>query len=177
MKRFVAIFLFVIATYSLFAAAALGFDLRSFDFLFEEDGVRIEGEVAFDVNNIRVTIPLRYGKSKIYDLSIFETGLLVSIQPWEGMGLFAEVSLFNAGWMWGIYAPSDPFFLSLEGSVGWEFRFGIVYLRPKYTVRSLYSAEDTKNEKVRMIPQFSQSRISVLVGINIGGKDEKGISI
>lgn len=178
MKRFVAIFLIIFATYSLFSLPlSVGADLRSLDFIYEKKGVRIDAEIALDVNNIRLTIPLRYGKSNEYDLSLFETGLLVGVWPWEGMGLFAEVSLFSLGWMWGLYASSEPLFLSLEGSLGWEFRLGHIYIKPKYTVRSVYSAEDTKNEKIKMIPQFGQSRISVIIGIYFGGKDEKGISI
>lgn len=173
MKKFVAIFLLIFATYSLIALEfRVGADLRSFDSIFR-DGVRIDGEVALKVKNIRIIVPVRYGKSKIYDLSLIETGLLVDVRPWSDLGIFAEVSLFKVGFMWGIYAPSDKVFFSSEGSLGWEFVFGPVYIRPKYTVRAVFSGEETKEERVKAIPQFGESRISVCIGVLFGGKNEK----
>ncbi len=173
MKKFVAIFLFIFATYSLTAFnLRLGADLRSFDSIFR-DGVRVDGEIGTKIKNVRIIVPVRYGKSKSYDLSLIETGLLVDVRPWPELGLFAEASLFKVGFMWGIYAPSDRVFFSSEGSIGWEFTFGAVYIRPKYTVRTVFSSEETKEERVKVIPQFGESRISVCIGVLFGGKNEK----
>lgn len=177
MKKFVAIFLLLIATYSLSAfEVRVGADLRSFDSIFR-DGVRVDTEVGLKVKDIRIIVPVRYGKSKTYDLSLIETGILVDVRPWPDVGLFAEAALFKVGFMWGLYAPTEKVFFSSEGSVGWEFVFGAVYLRPKYTVRAVFSSEETKEERVKAIPQFGESRISVCIGVLFGGKNEKESSM
>ncbi len=147
---------------------SLGGDLRSFDSFFR-DGVRVDAEAAVDIENIRIVIPVRYGKSKINDLSVLETGLLVSVHPWEGAGFFAEASLVKAGWMWGLYAPDEKVFFSAEGSLGWEERFSWFYFRVKYTYRSTLAGEDTKEERLKVVPQFGESRISVHIGVSFGG--------
>ncbi len=169
MKKFLAIFLLLSAALSLHALPVnIGVDLRSLDFTFTE-GVRVDAEVGVKVKNIQLIIPIRYGKSRSKDISLIETGLLVDVWPVEGWGLFAEASIVKAGYMWGIYAPSERLFFSAEGSVGWEFVFGPVYLRPMYTVRSSFSAEATKEERLKIIPQFGESRISVHIGVLLGG--------
>lgn len=172
MKRFVAIFLFIFSITALVAVpVSFTFDLRSADSFFLK-GVRIDSELSFDIKNIRLTFPFRYGKSKDYNLNALESGILVGVWPIEDMGLFAEVSLIKIGCMWGLYAPKEGFFFSSEASVGWEFRFNHFVLRPKYTLRSTFSSEDTKEEKLKTIPQFSSSRISLHIGVCIGGKNE-----
>ncbi len=178
MKRIMAIFLLIFATYSLFALPLnVGADVRSLDFTFT-DGVRVDAEVGIKLKTIQLIIPVRYGKSKSKDISLVETGLLIDVWPFEDLGLFAEASVFKVGYMWGIYTPSEKLFFSVEGSVGWEFVFGPVYLRPMYTVRSSLSAEDTKEERIRIIPQFGESRLSVHIGVLLGGKnDEKNSSV
>ena len=178
MKRFMAIFLLFFATFSLFALPFnIGVDARSLDFTFT-DGVRVDAEVGIKVKTIQLIIPLRYGKSNSKDISLVESGLLIDVWPFDGLGLFAEASIFKVGYMWGLYTPSGKIFFSAEGSVGWEFVFGPVYLRPMYTVRSSFSAEDTKEERIRSIPQFGESRLSVHIGVLLGGKnDEKNSSV
>lgn len=176
MKKFVAIFLLLIATYSLSAfEVRVGADLRSFDSIFR-DGVRVDTEVGLKVKDIRIIVPVRYGKSKTYDLSLIETGILVDVRPWPDVGLFAEVALFKVGFMWGLYAPAERVFFSSEGAVGWEFVFGAVYIRPKYTVRAVFPARRLR-KRVKAIPQFGESRISVCIGVLFGGKNEKESSM
>ena len=169
MKRTMTTFFILIFSFSLSAMSfSFGSDLRSFDSFFR-DGVRVDAEAAVDIENIRIVIPIRYGKSKSNDLSVIETGLLVSVHPWEDIGFFAEASLVKAGWMWGLYAPDEKTFFSAEGSVGWEERFSWFYFRVKYTYRSSLAGEDTKEERLKAIPQFGESRISVHIGVSFGG--------
>ncbi len=164
------IFLLLITTYSLLALrVSLGCDLRSFDSLILSD-TRIDAEVGFENKDIKITIPLRYGKSNSYDLSLIETGLLVSLYPWDGLGLFVETSIVKAGFMWGIFTPKEKIFFSLEGSIGWEFIFGNFYVKPKYTYRSTLSSDNAKEEIVKSIKQFEESRISLFIGVLFGGK-------
>lgn len=170
MKKIMAIFLLLLATYSLPALRVnIGGDLRSFDSFVVSDS-RIDFEIGVEVDNLKIIIPVRYGKSSKYDLSLVETGLLVSLSPWENLGFFAEASIVKAGLMWGIYAPKEKAFFSLEGSIGWEFVFGSFYIRPKYTYRSTLSGETAKDEVVRTIKQFGESRISLFIGVLFGGK-------
>lgn len=170
MKKFVTIFL------TLFAAVFLpafsfeaGADLRSFD-SFIRDGIRVDGEVGFEMESFKITIPVRYGKSRTYDISLIESGLLLSVHPWEGIGFFAEASLVKVGYLWGMYAPRDGLYFAAEGSVGWEFVFGHFYIKPRYTFRSSLSGEDEKEERIKVIPQFDGGRISVHIGISSGGE-------
>ncbi len=170
------IFLFIFTLFSPAASAlSVGADLRSFDSFFL-DGVRIDSEIGFEYQNLRIIIPVRYGKSKDYDISLIETGLLVAVRPWEELGFFAEASLFKLGWTWGLYAPDERKYLSAEGSIGWEYRFHGFYIRPKYTVRSFLSADDRTLGRIVSIPQFGESRISLHMGIIFGGNYEKNES-
>lgn len=169
MKKFVTIFLTFFAAVFLPAFSfEAGVDLRSSDSFFR-DGIRIDGEVGFDTESFKITIPFRYGKSKDYDISLIESGVLVSVHPWEGIGFFAEASLIKVGYLWGIYAPDDGLYFAAEGSVGWQFVFGHFYIKPKYTFRSSISGEDGKEERIKVIPQFDGGRISLHIGITSGG--------
>lgn len=169
MKKFVTIFLILFTALSLSAfSISAGADLRSFDAFFL-DGMRIDTEVTIGIDSFDIVIPVRYGKSRDYDLSLIETGILVSVHPWEGLGLFAEASLVKVGYLWGLYAPDEGLYFAAEGSVGWDFVFGHFYIRPKYTYRSSISGEDVKEARIKSIPQFSESRISLLIGITFGG--------
>ena len=170
MKRIVTTFFILLLVFSLNAVSvSFGADLRSFDSFFR-DGIRVDTETAVTIENIRIIIPLRYGKSRKNDFSVIETGVLVSVHPWEGIGLFAEASLVKTGWMWGLYAPGEKMFFSSEGSLGWEENFSWFYFRVKYTVRSSLAGEDVKEERLKTIPQFGESRISVHIGVTFGGQ-------
>ncbi len=170
MKKFVTIFFILFTAFALHAFSfSAGVDLRSFD-SFLREGIRIDGELSFDVESFQIIIPVRYGKSNDYDLSLIESGILVSVHPWEGLGLFAEASLLKVSCMWGLYAPEEAVSFSSEGSVGWDFVFDHFYVRPKYTYRSSLSADDGAQERMKIIPQFGESRISVFIGITFGGK-------
>ncbi len=173
MKKFVTIFLTLFAAVSLSAVSvSVGADLRSFDAFFLS-GIRIDTEAGIDIGSFKIIIPVRYGKCKDYDLSLIETGILVSVHPWDGLGLFAEASLVKVGFLWGLYAPDDGVYFAAEGSVGWEFVFSHFYIRPKYTYRSSLSGEDVQEARIKSIPQFGESRVSVLIGITFGGKNEE----
>lgn len=169
MKKFVTIFLtlFLAVFLPAFSFEA-GFDLRSSDSFFR-DGIRVDGEIGFETESFKITIPVRYGKSKDYDISLIESGVLVSVHPWPDIGFFAEASLVKVGYLWGLYAPGERLYFAAEGSVGWNFVFGHFYIRPKYTFRSSLSGEDTKEERIKVIPQFDGGRISLYIGFTSGG--------
>lgn len=171
MKKIMALFLFLFVLFSLNAEFYVGLDTRSVDSFFRESA-RIDIETGFNTKSTNIIFPFRYGKSFSYDLSFFETGVLVSVYPVEEIGFFAEASLFKVGFMWGLYAPNEVYYLSSEVSLGWEFRFNSFYIKPRYTMRSSLSSEDSKTERLKTIVQFSERRLSLTIGIIIGGKND-----
>ncbi len=171
MKKIMTLFLFLFVLFSLSAEFYVGLDTRSVDSFFRESA-RIDIETGFETKNANIIFPIRYGKSFNYNLSFFETGVLVSIYPIDEMGFFAEASLFKVGFMWGLYAPNEGYYLSSEASLGWDFRFNSFYIKPRYTIRSSLSAEDSKTERLKEIVQFGERRLSLTIGFILGGKND-----
>lgn len=166
-----ALFLFLFTLFSLNAEFYVGLDSRSVDSFFRESA-RIDLETGFNTESTTIIFPFRYGKSFNYDLSFFEVGVLVSVYPIEELGFFAEASFFKIGFLWGLYAPNEVYYLSSEASLGWEFRFNSFYIKPRYTIRSSLTAEDSKTERLKTIVQFGERRISLTIGIIFGGKHD-----
>lgn len=171
MKKIVTLFLFLFVIFSLKAEFYIGLDTRSVDSFFRESA-RIDIETGLNAKYANIIFPFRYGKSFNYDLTFFETGVLVSVYPIEEVGFFAEASLLKLGFMWGLYAPNEIYYLSSEASIGWEFRFNSFYIKPRYTIRSSLSAEDSKTERLKAIVQFGERRLSLTIGIIFGGKND-----
>ena len=97
-----------------------------------------------------------------------ETGLLVSLYPFEDMGFFCAVSLLLAGYMWGLEAPSDELVFLSEAVVGWTFRLPLgFFLEPRLYILDAFSTEDETLEALEeAVPQFSSFRLSLIAGIS-----------
>ena len=171
MKKFVAIFLFLLIALTLYSSSFfITGDLRSFDFFFQ-NSLRVDSVVGMSIKDTNIIFPLRYGMAD--SVKYIETGVLLDVFPFEGYGFFAEVSLVKIGYIWGSFNNNRKFLLSQEASLGWQFQIGIIMIRPKYTVRSLFSGEESKEETIKAITQFSESRIGINIGLSFGGKNEK----
>lgn len=164
MKRFMApiFILFILA--SLSAKVSIGCDLASFDFLWE-DGLRVDSEVRVEYNNIEITVPIRYGKSKDNYLNVIETGILIGVHPIDDWGLFVEASFLKLGWLWGVASLTEKMFFSFEGSVGWNAEIGMFSIRPRITYRVMSSSMEA-TESLKRIPQFGELRLSLMTGIS-----------
>lgn len=145
----------------------IGLDLRSLDFFFLNEGVRIDGEVGFEYKNIVLNVPLRFGWSREENLYYTESGLTVIAYPIDGVGLFMEGSLLKVGYLFGTEAPKDGEYISAEGSIGYDFYVGSFYFRPRLTFRSTLSSESEKALILKKIPQFREVRISLNIGVRI----------
>lgn len=163
-RRAMFILLFLIIALTL-GALDIGLDLRSLDFLFTPS-LRVDGEVAFNINKIKMIVPVRYGNSIEKNLSYFESGILVMVKPIENLGLFVEASLFKLGFLFSDYISDDPIFFSSEASLGWDVVFKHFYIRPRFTVRNSLISEQEKEAKLNEIKQFGTYRVSLTVGIN-----------
>lgn len=165
MKKFMALFLFLFASLGFLTSRefSIGFDCMSLDSFLMEDS-RFDVELSFFNDDCSFIFPIRYGKDGNNRIKFCETGLLVDVYPVEGLDFFVEASFFKAGWLWGLYQPEDPFVLSTEGSLGWSFRWGHAFLKPKITIRNPYLTENEKTELVKSIDQFSDIRISLVGG-------------
>ena len=145
-----ALFFAFLILSSLSASVSLSVDLASLDFLWKED-LRIDAECSFDYDNIRITIPIRYGLSEDKYLNLLESGILVGVFPFENLGLMVEASLFKLGYFWGLASPTDRLVLLSEGSIGWNGNIGMLpsYLPlPTIHIRGRGGSHET-NQSVR----------------------------
>ncbi len=142
----------------------IGIDLRCIDSFFYPS-MRIDGEFSYRFSEVRVTVPLRYAHSNTHELDFVETGLIVSVYPFDGLGFYAGVSLLRAGYAWGLEAPSNPLILFSEALVGWTFSFPYFFIEPRITVTDVFSSEKGRLDVLReAIPQYSMLRISLIAG-------------
>ena len=142
----------------------VGVDLRCLDSFFYPS-VRFDGEFSYRFSEVRVTVPLRYAHSMSHELDFVESGVYVSVYPFEGYGFYAGVSLLRAGYMWGLEAPDNPFLLFSEAMVGWTFSFPYFFIEPRITVTDVFSSEKGRLDVLsEAIPQYSLLRISLITG-------------
>ena len=167
MRKIVALFFAFLVLSSLSASVSLSVDLASLDFLWKED-LRIDAECSFDYDNIRITIPIRYGLSEDKYLNLLESGILVGVFPFENLGLMVEASLFKLGYFWGLASPTDRLVLLSEGSIGWNGNIGMLHICPRLTFRSLLSISGEGAEAMKRISQFDGLRLSLAMGVNLG---------
>ncbi|MBQ0070408.1 MAG: hypothetical protein KBS81_00890 [Spirochaetales bacterium] len=179
MKKFVALLFFLVLWSSCSAFAfsfgdmvsscpysrefSIGLDFMSLDSLLMEDS-RFDVELAIPVDECRLIFPIRYGKDGEGYIKYLETGLLVALNPIDGLDFFVEASFLKVGWLWGLYQTGDPLVLSTEGSLGWYFSWGNLFLKPKVTVRNPYLTESDKVELMKRISQFGDLRFSLVGG-------------
>ena len=159
-----ALILMLLSLSLLYSAVSFSIETNSLDFLWNE-GMRIGGECSFDYNGLRITIPVRYGKSDDGFLSFLETGALIGVHPIDGLGLVVEASFLKFGYLWGVAAPSDPMAFVSEGSIGWDYSFRHLYIKPRISYRSLLSVSGECSEAFDKIPQFKGMRASVFLGV------------
>ena len=165
MRKLVALFFIMIAACQVSASAfRVGIDLRCLDSLFYP-AVRVDGEFSYRFSEVRVSIPLRYSHSMSHELDFIETGLAVSVYPFEGYGFFASVSLLRVGYFWGLEAPEDPLLLFSEASVGWTFDFPYFFIEPRISITDVFSSEQGRLSVLsEAVPQYSRFRISLMTG-------------
>ena len=157
--------LFMLVSFSLlYSSVSISLDMNGLDYLWR-DGMRMGGECSFDYNNIKITIPVRYGKSDDNFLNFIETGALIGIHPIDGLNFIVEASFLKFGYLWGVAAPSDPLAFVSEGSIGWDYSFGNLYIAPRITYRSLISVTGECSEAFEKIPQFKGDRASLSLGL------------
>ena len=159
-----ALILMLLSLGLLYSAVSFSIETDSLDFLWKE-GMRIGGECSFEYNGLRITIPVRYGKSDDNFLHFVETGALIGVYPIDGLGFIVEASFLKFGYLWGIAAPSDPLAFVSEGSIGWDYSFGHFYIEPRLSYRSLISVTGECGEAFKKIPQFTGVRASLSLGV------------
>ena len=114
---------------------------------------------------IRLTLPIRYSHSFSHELDFAETGLIVSVYPFDGYGFFAAVSLVRLGAFWGLEAPEDRFMFFSEAIVGWTFEFPYFYIEPRFSMTDIFSAETGRMDILsEAVPQYSRFRIGLVAG-------------
>ncbi len=157
----------MLSSLPLFPSWQVGADLRCIDSFFF-DAVRVDAEVSYRWDDIRVSLPLRVSSSSSYELGFAETGLLVSVYPFQGHGFFIGASMVRMGLFWGLEAPEERFMLFSEIVAGWTFSFPWFYAEPRIAVLDAFSSEEGRLGELRKaVPQYSKIRISLLVGVEI----------
>ena len=159
-----ALFLVLISLSFLYSAVSVSIDIDGLDSIWSE-GLRVGGNCSFDYNDLKITIPVRYGKSDDNFLHFIETGALIGIHPIDGLNFIVEASFLKFGYLWGVAAPSDPLAFVSEGSIGWDYSFGNLYIAPRITYRSLISVTGECSEAFEKIPQFKGVRASLSLGL------------
>ncbi len=165
MKWFIALSIAILSLSSIYASKwQVGIDLRSIDSFFYPS-IRVDAEVSYRYDEIRVTLPVRFSHSKSYELDFAETGLIVSVYPFDSLGFYAGVSLLRVGYAWGLEAPSDPLILFSEAMIGWTFEFPYFFIEPRITITDVFSSEEGRLDDIReAIPQYSMLRVSLIAG-------------
>ena len=149
------------------AAWQAGVDLRCIDSSFYP-ALRLDVEASYRFRHIRVTLPIRYSHSYDYDLDFLETGLAVSVYPFDGFGFYAGVSLLRLGVFWGIEAPDDNLLFFSEAMIGWTIEFPYFYLEPRISFTDVFSSEESRLAELReAVPQYSRFRVSLIAGFTI----------
>lgn len=159
-----ALFFILVSFSLLYSSVSISLDMNGLDCLWR-DGMRMGCECSFDYNNIKITIPVRYGKSDDNFLNFIETGALIGIHPIDGLNFIVEASFLKFGYLWGVASPSDPLAFVSEGSIGWDYSFGNLYIAPRITYRSLISVTGECSEAFEKIPQFKGVRASLSLGL------------
>ncbi len=166
MKRIVLIILAIAIMHPMHAASSwqVGTDLRCIDSAFME-ALRLDLEASYRFGRIRLTLPIRYSHSFSHELDFAETGLIVSVYPFDGYGFFAAVSLVRLGVFWGLEAPEDRFMFFSEAIVGWTFEFPYFYIEPRFSMTDIFSAETGRMDILsEAVPQYSRFRIGLVAG-------------
>lgn len=163
-----AIAIMVLMAHGIWSATwQAGVDLRCADSSFYPS-LRLDAEAAYRYGSIRVSLPVRYSHSYDYDLDFLETGLAVSVYPFDGMGFYAGVSLLRFGIFWGIEAPDDNLIFFSEAMIGWTIEFPYFYLEPRISFTDVFSTEEARLAELReAVPQYSKFRISLIAGFTI----------
>lgn len=159
-----ALFLALLSLSLLPADVSVSIDIDGLDFLWR-DGLRVGGNCSWDYDDIKITIPIRYGKSDDGFLHFLETGALIGVYPIDGLGLVVEASFLKIGWLWGVAAPSDQLAIVSEGGIGWDYSFGHFYIEPRITYRTNLSLTGESAEVFKKIPQFNGVRASLSLGL------------
>ena len=166
MKRIVLIILAIAIMHPMHAASSwqVGTDLRCIDSAFM-GALRLDLEASYRFGRIRLTLPIRYSHSFSHELDFAETGLIVSVYPFDGYGFFAAVSLVRLGVFWGPEAPEDRFMFFSEAIVGWTFEFPYFYIEPRFSMTDIFSAETGRMDILsEAVPQYSRFRIGLVAG-------------
>ena len=166
MKRIVLIILAIAIMHPMHAASSwqVGTDLRCIDSAFM-GALRLDLEASYRFGRIRLTLPIRYSHSFSHELDFTETGLIVSVYPFDGYGFFAAVSLVRLGVFWGLEAPEDRFMFFSEAIVGWTFEFPYFYIEPRFSMTDIFSAETGRMDILsEAVPQYSRFRIGLVAG-------------
>ncbi len=166
MKRIVLIILAIAIMHPMHAASSwqVGTDLRCIDSAFM-GALRLDLEASYRFGRIRLTLPIRYSHSFSHELDFAETGLIVSVYPFDGYGFFAAVSLVRLGVFLGLEAPEDRFMFFSEAIVGWTFEFPYFYIEPRFSMTDIFSAETGRMDILsEAVPQYSRFRIGLVAG-------------
>lgn len=166
MKRIALIILAIAIMHPMHAASSwqVGTDLRCVDSAFM-GALRLDLEASYRFGRIRLTLPIRYSHSFSHELDFAETGLIVSVYPFDGYGFFAAVSLVRLGVFWGLEAPEDRFMFFSEAIAGWTFEFPYFYIEPRFSMTDIFSAETGRMDILsEAVPQYSRFRIGLVAG-------------
>ena len=102
-----------------------------------------------------------------YELDLVESGLLVSLYPFEDYGFFCAVSLLRAAYMWGLEAPSDDVVFFSEAVIGWTFQLRHFFIEPRLCIMDAFDTEEEVLEALEeAVPQYSAFRLSLVAGIS-----------
>lgn len=149
------------------ASWEIGADLRCLDSIFL-GATRIDMEVAYRWDAVRVSIPLRFSSSRTHELMFAETGVDVSVYPFDDYGFFIGVSMIHIGAAWGLEAPKEHVIISSSVMAGWTFTFPWFYLEPRISVLDVFSQEEARLELLsEAVPQYSKIRLSLVAGVAI----------
>lgn len=167
MRRFTVLaFLVLSVIVSANASFQIGGDLRCLDSFFYPS-MRIDGEFSYRFGKLRLTIPMRYSHSNDYELDMIESGLLVSLYPFEDKGFFMAVSLLRAGYMWGLEAPTDDLVFFSEAVIGWTFQFRHFFIEPRLCIMDAFDTDEEVLETLEdAVAQYSAFRLSLMTGIS-----------
>lgn len=167
MRRLLFFAIIILISHSLSAGWEVGADLRCIDSIFL-GATRVDMEVSYRWDGVRISVPLRFSSSRTHELMFAETGVDVSVYPFDGYGFYVGVSMIHIGASWGLEAPEKSIMITSSVMCGWTFTFPWFFIEPRISVLDVFSQEEASLSLLsEAIPQYSKLRLSLVAGISI----------
>lgn len=135
---------------------------------FFEDSIFVSSLINYTVGDLHLSSDISYGGNMPEDFHFIELSSGLSVYPIEDLGLKVGLSLFKAGFFWGLGAQDLQPLFSSEAFIGWELKLSHFYMEPRlHFTESILEECEAERLLRETISQYSKVRFSLYLGIVI----------